>query len=199
MFIAALVMAYTTPLCMDTSEATLELNSTHPSRDFTSRGWNSWHSAKEDSRLTSISARYSSGVKSTVGLRVLNPTLETRMSTLPRKRSEARAHRSARLAREDTSHADPVTSSPRARHSATHASTSASVRAHVWTLAPWLASASTIARLRFIGRIEGERVSDDRTAVVILFRIVPRRGADLGARGVCAVRGRRTRVLWCRR
>mmetsp|Transcript_2976 Transcript_2976/g.12855 ORF Transcript_2976/g.12855 Transcript_2976/m.12855 type:complete len:208 (-) Transcript_2976:33-656(-) len=146
MFIAALVMAYTTPLCMDTSDATLELNSTHPSRDFTSRGWNSWHSAKEDSRLTSISARYSSGVKSTVGLRVLNPTLETRMSTLPRKRSEARACRSARLAREDTSHADPVTSSPRARHSATHASTSASVRAHVWTLAPWLASASTIAR-----------------------------------------------------
>ena len=32
MFIAALVMAYTTPLCMDTSEATLELNRTHASR-----------------------------------------------------------------------------------------------------------------------------------------------------------------------
>lgn len=94
-----------------------------------------------------MSLRYSSGVKSTVGLRMLNPTLLTRTSSFPSKSADASATRFARDFGHDTSHTDPVTRNPDAFHSATAASTSAEVRAQVWTDAPWLAKDSTMARL----------------------------------------------------
>ena len=185
-------MAYTAPLCMETKEATLLLNKTHAFPLRFSNGWKSWQSAKDASRLVSIRRRYSSGVNSTVGLRMLNPTLDTKMSTLPSYSAAAFATREARESGEDTSQTDPVIVNPARRHCAMDASTSALVRAHVWTLAPWLASASTIARL-CVNRWDGWTAG--RSARVSSFwiekdayrsptaRFVRRRRSERAARG----------------
>ena len=115
MFIAPLVMAYTAPLCMETRDATELLNTTAASRAARRSGWKAWHSANDASRFVVISARYCSMVTSTVGFRMLNPTLLTRMFTEPEKTS---AHSETNAARDDasaTSHAEPVTARPSER------------------------------------------------------------------------------------
>ena len=169
MFIAPLVIAYTAPLCMETKDATELLNTTAASPARLSSGWNFWHSANDASRFVVMSARYSSSVNCVVGLRMLKPTLLTRMCTEPEKRD---AHSATNASRDDasaTSHAEPVTARPSARHRATAASTSARVRAHVCTRAPWQASDSTIARLRVSVRDGGgagsERVPERVSSV----------------------------------
>lgn len=96
-----------------------------------------------------MSRRYSSGVKSTVGLRMLNPTLLTKMSNLSPNTRDASDTSAARDFGHDTSHSDPVTSNPRDFQPLTASSTSAPVRAQMCTAAPWLASDSTMARLLF--------------------------------------------------
>ena len=203
MFIALLVMAYTAPLCMETKEATLLLNKTQPFPLRFSNGWNTWQSAKDASRLVSIRRRYSSGVNSTVGLRMLNPTLDTKMSTLPSYSAAAFATREARESGEDTSQTDPVIVNPARRHCAMDASTSALVRAHVWTLAPWLASASTIARL-CVNRWDGWMDGKVSAGVIFLDRERCRSISDGTLRSAPSFNGEgsargRTRVLWCRR
>ena len=95
------------------------------------RGWNALHSSNALARLVFIRAAYSASVKSTVGLRMLKPTLETRMSTRPPKRRDASATSDARDAASETSQTAPETRHPRAVHSRTAESTSEEVRAHV--------------------------------------------------------------------
>lgn len=95
----------------------------------------------------SISRLYSSAVNSVVGLRMLKPTLLTKMFRVPLNFLETSATKASREVASATSHTDPVTSKPTARHCKTAAVTSFAVRAHVWTRAPWRARDSTMAWL----------------------------------------------------
>ena len=95
----------------------------------------------------SISRLYSSAVNSVVGLRMLKPTLLTKMFRVPLNFLETSATKASREVASATSHTDPVTSKPTARHCKTAAVTSFAVRAHVWTNAPWRARDSTMAWL----------------------------------------------------
>jgi len=81
----------------------------------------------------SISRLYSSAVNSVVGLRMLKPTLLTKMFRVPLNFLETSATKASREVASATSHTDPVTSKPTARHCKTAAVTSFAVRAHVWT------------------------------------------------------------------
>ena len=164
MFIAPFVIAYTAPLCMLTSDATLLLKTTDAEDAARRRGWNIWHSANDASRFASMSARYSADVNSVVGFRMLNPTLLTRMSSSPSKRARTSRRSASRAFGSVTSHALPDTSvSPSARHARTAASTSARVRAHRCTFAPAVASERTIAAPRpFVPPVTSARLPSRR-------------------------------------
>uniref|UniRef100_A0A0D3HLE7 Uncharacterized protein n=1 Tax=Oryza barthii TaxID=65489 RepID=A0A0D3HLE7_9ORYZ len=99
---------------------------------------NSWLRWKHDSKLVVINLDVSSGVRSAAGFRMLS--LPSNMAdTLP-----ASASLSARTA---TSQTETVTARPLAVHSSWHLLSSAWFRAQVCTVAPKLASSSTMARL----------------------------------------------------
>uniref|UniRef100_A0A0E0BIL9 Uncharacterized protein n=1 Tax=Oryza glumipatula TaxID=40148 RepID=A0A0E0BIL9_9ORYZ len=102
------------------------------------RGYASWLRWKHDSKLVAIKLDVSSGVSSTAGFRMLS---------LPSNRARTLAASASLSARTDTSQAETVTARPLELHSSWHLLSSASFLAQVCTVAPKLASSSTMARL----------------------------------------------------
>mmetsp|Transcript_5729 Transcript_5729/g.19934 ORF Transcript_5729/g.19934 Transcript_5729/m.19934 type:complete len:210 (-) Transcript_5729:33-662(-) len=148
-FIAALDIAYGAPERIAAGPpATEELNTTQPRPDAARRGLHATVRWKAEVRLVVSTSSSSPASYSCAFLRMFLPTLFTSTSSVPPKAADAAETSSVRWASDATSHREPRTSSPAARHASSEASSSAPSRAHVYTAAPRPASSSTIARPR---------------------------------------------------